>query len=239
MKEETVSAPFSAGALISNANGEMTDDTGRLPNPASTFEHADNLVNGYHGVDGATIANRINRANGGDAVNGFNGVRNARNAGDLYGRLGTSDKPHRPVQAPIAVVGMACRLPGHANSPQALWEFLERGGIAANRPPDSRFRLEGHHDGSGRLRTMKSPGGMFMEDVDPALFDGQFFSATTTDCIAMDPQQRQLLEVTYECLENAGITLESVRGTSIGCFVAANAVGTLNNDPQLIHEVPC
>ena len=74
---------------------------------------------------------------------------------------------------------------------------------------------------------MKSPGGMFMEDVDPEVFDGPFFNMSRADCIAMDPQQRQLLEVTYECLENAGIPLEKISGEKIGCLVGANAVGEL------------
>ncbi|KAL2069921.1 hypothetical protein VTL71DRAFT_14600 [Oculimacula yallundae] len=134
-----------------------------------------------------------------------------------------NDVPVR-TQIPIAIVGMACRLPGHCNSPQALWDFLERGGIAENTPPESRFSLSGHHDKHRRPRTMKTAGGMFMEDVDPRLFDGQFFNTSRIDCIAMDPQQRQLLEVTYECLENAGLPLEKISGKSIGCLVGANAV---------------
>ncbi|RFU25348.1 hypothetical protein B7463_g10989, partial [Scytalidium lignicola] len=131
--------------------------------------------------------------------------------------------PHR-IQVPIAVIGMACRLPGHSNSLRNLWEFLERGGVAENQPPASRFSLSGHHDKDRRPRTMKSPGGMFMEDVDPELFDAQFFNISRVDSIAMDPQQRQLLEVTYECLENAGIPMEKISGKKIGCLVGANAV---------------
>lgn len=130
-------------------------------------------------------------------------------------------------QVPIAVIGMACRLPGHCNTPHALWSFLERGGVAENEPPASRFSLPGHFDKDRRPRTMKSPGGMFMEDVDPEVFDGPFFNMSRADCIAMDPQQRQLLEVTYECLENAGIPLEKISGEKIGCLVGANAVGEL------------
>lgn len=128
-------------------------------------------------------------------------------------------------QVPIAVVGMACRLPGHCNSPQALWDFLERQGVAKNEPPASRFNLSGHYDRHRRPATMKSPGGMFMEDVDPELFDGPFFNINRSDCIAMDPQQRQLLEVTYECLENAGVTLEAVNEKAIGCIVGMTGVG--------------
>jgi acyl transferase domain-containing protein len=73
---------------------------------------------------------------------------------------------------------------------------------------------------------MKSPGGMFIEDVDPALFDGQFFNISRTECIAMDPQQRQILEVAYECLENSGIPIESLSGTNTGVIVGTNFIGT-------------
>ncbi|KAK0702400.1 reducing type I polyketide synthase [Lasiosphaeris hirsuta] len=134
------------------------------------------------------------------------------------------DSPKQPFQTPIAVVGLACRLPGHSTSPKALWDFIKRGGIAGNRPPDSRFNLEGHYDGSKKPHTMRSPGGMFLEDVDPRDFDAQFFSITTVDAIAMDPQQRQLLEVVYECLENSGTPLERISGSKVGCFVGSYAV---------------
>lgn len=128
-------------------------------------------------------------------------------------------------QVPVAVVGMACRLPGHSNSPTALWDFLQRGGIAKNEPPATRFNLSGHHDQHRRPRTIKSPGGMFIEDVNPEVFDAQLFNISRVDCIAMDPQQRILLEVAYECLENAGIPLEAINGKLIGCLVGTNIVG--------------
>ncbi|GLA87701.1 type I Iterative Polyketide synthase (PKS) [Aspergillus tubingensis] len=126
-------------------------------------------------------------------------------------------------QQPLAVVGMACRLPGNSNSPTALWRFLEQGGIASTEPPASRFNLHGHEDGTKRIRTMRSPGGMFLENIDPADIDAQFFGLSRAEATAMDPQQRQLLEVVYEGLENAGITLESLRNQPVGCFVGSYA----------------
>jgi acyl transferase domain-containing protein len=65
---------------------------------------------------------------------------------------------------------------------------------------------------------------MFLENVDPKQFDASFFQIPKIDAIAMDPQQRQLLEVVYECLENAGIPLEKLDGQAIGCFVGSYAV---------------
>ncbi|KAK8047896.1 hypothetical protein PG996_015960 [Apiospora saccharicola] len=128
------------------------------------------------------------------------------------------------IQSPIAVVGMACRLPGHCNSPQLLWEFIKQGKVAGNTPPSNRFNLGGHYDGSQKPLTMKTPGGMFMEDLDPADFDASFFNISYADACSMDPQQRLLLEVSYECLESGGIAMESISGQKIGCIVGASAV---------------
>ena len=137
----------------------------------------------------------------------------------------TSTKTSKYVQDPIAVVGIACRLPGNNNSPHALWKFLMDGGIADNDAPETRFNLKGHFDGSRRPKTMRSPGGMFLENVDPQEFDAAFFGISKTDAIAMDPQQRQLLEVVYECLENGGVKMESIDNAPIGCFVGSYGVG--------------
>lgn len=136
------------------------------------------------------------------------------------------DRPQGQRQDPVAVVGVACRLPGHCSDPHKLWEFIVTGGIAtADSPPESRFSIKGHYDGSLKPHTMRSPGGMFLEDIDLHAFDAKFFNINRTDATAMDPQQRQLLEVVYECLENGGITLESISGKQVGCFVGSYAVG--------------
>jgi len=58
-------------------------------------------------------------------------------------------------QEPIAIIGFACRLPGGNNSPQKLWDFLERGDIAYNGVPESRFKFETHYDGSNKPGTMR------------------------------------------------------------------------------------
>ena len=144
-------------------------------------------------------------------------------------------------QDPIAVVGMACRLPGDCNSPHELWQFLEQGGIAGNQAPESRFNMKNHYDGSRKPKTMRSPGGMFLNKVDPQDFDAGFFSVSKTDAIAMDPQQRQLLEVVYECLENAGISLDAINDAPVGCFVGSYAVGmyfrTPKKDPSVAKAI--
>ncbi|KAM0323863.1 hypothetical protein ACHAQA_008443 [Verticillium albo-atrum] len=131
--------------------------------------------------------------------------------------------PAAHIQPPIAVVGMGCRLPGRSNSPQALWDFISKGSVADNTPPASRYNYATHYDGSGRAGTTPSPGAMFLgDDIDIAAFDAAFFNTSHQEAGSIDPQQRQLLEVIYECLENSGETLERIQGANVGCIVANN-----------------
>jgi hypothetical protein len=132
-------------------------------------------------------------------------------------------KPAGFVQEAVAIVSMACRLPDDCNTPSALWKFLEDGRVAKNTPPETRFDIKTHHDGSLRPETMPSPGGMFLQGVDPRDLDAQFFRLSPIEATSMDPQQRQLLEVVYEGLENAGITMDDVNGAAVGCFIASFA----------------
>lgn len=93
----------------------------------------------------------------------------------------------RYMQEPVTVVGIACRLSGGSTSPQKLWEFLERGGIASNKVPESRFNIKAHHDESMKPRTMRPLGGMFLENTDLTDFDASFFEISRIEAISMDP----------------------------------------------------
>lgn len=136
---------------------------------------------------------------------------------------------------PIAIIGFACRLPGGNYSPQRLWDFLERGEIAWNGVPPTRFSLEGHYDGSLKPKTMRQPGGMFLKDIDLADFDAGFFEVGSAEATSMDPNQRQMLEVVFEGLENSGILMEKINNRPVGCYVgsyAADYADMANRDPE-------
>ena len=138
-------------------------------------------------------------------------------------------------QVPVAVIGFACRLPGGNNTPKKLWDFLEQGNIASSKVPETRFNFEGHFDGSFKPKTMRQPGGMFLSDIDPADFDAAFFEVGGGEAIAMAPDQRQMLEVVFEGLENAGLPLEKLDNQQVGCFVgsyAADYADMQNRDPE-------
>ncbi|KAI0399293.1 hypothetical protein F4802DRAFT_610970 [Xylaria palmicola] len=145
----------------------------------------------------------------------------------------SKENPYR--QEPLAVIGFGCRLPGGNTTPRKLWDFLERGDVASRAVPGTRFRLDGHYDGSLKPGTMHQPGSMFLENTDLADFDARFFEVGGTEASSMDPNQRQMLEVVFESLENGGITLNDLDNQPVGCFVASYACDYAdmhNRDPE-------
>ena len=121
---------------------------------------------------------------------------------------------------PIAIIGMACRFPGGANSPQKLWDLLASGSEPWSDVPSDRFNWKAfHHPDPDAIEANNHRGGHFLSQ-DPAAFDAKFFGIPPQEAIAIDPQHRIQLEVAYEALENAGIILESIKGSDTGVYVA-------------------
>ncbi|MEY3209837.1 MAG: hypothetical protein RIT28_318, partial [Pseudomonadota bacterium] len=124
--------------------------------------------------------------------------------------VGRSDEP-------IAIVGMACRLPG-ADSPEALWRLLTEGQDATREVPADRWDIDAWHDPTAeRPGSMIARRGGFIQGVDQ--FDAAFFGITGREASRMDPQHRLLLEVSWRALEDAGAVPERGVGTQAGIFV--------------------
>ncbi len=115
---------------------------------------------------------------------------------------------------PIAIVGMTCRLPGGVRTPEDLWSLVSSGtdGITAF-PTDRGWDPEG--SGVSYVRE-----GGFVYDA--TCFDAEFFGISPREALAMDPQQRVLLEACWEVLERHGVPPTSVRGSQIGVFIGAS-----------------
>ncbi|WP_342110353.1 SDR family NAD(P)-dependent oxidoreductase [Methylobacterium sp. SI9] len=122
----------------------------------------------------------------------------------------------------IAIVGRACRLPG-APSVDGLWSLLSEGRCAVSKVPADRFSLErfAHPRAHERGKSYTWAAGI-IDDV--WSFDPAVFGISPREAEQMDPQQRMLLELTWEALEDAGLRPSSVAGSNIGVFVGASSL---------------
>jgi myxalamid-type polyketide synthase MxaE and MxaD len=118
---------------------------------------------------------------------------------------------------PVAIIGLGCRFPGAAN-PQAFWQLLQGGGDAITEVPRDRWDVETFYDPDpAKPGKMSTRWGGFLDRVDG--FDPHFFGISPREAARMDPQQRLMLEVAWEALEDAGLPVEPLAGTATGVFV--------------------
>ncbi|MFH8476549.1 beta-ketoacyl synthase N-terminal-like domain-containing protein [Streptomyces sp. NPDC018000] len=136
------------------------------------------------------------------------------------------------LEEPIAVVGLSCRFPGDADSPEAFWDLLVQGrdGIGDGAERWAPYAETGHNH-AAVLRNTTSRGG-FLTDI--AGFDAEFFGISPREAELMDPQQRLLLELAWEALEHAGVPPLSLGGSNCGVFVG---VGSDDYGRRLLEDL--
>ncbi|KAK1561623.1 LOW QUALITY PROTEIN: beta-ketoacyl synthase domain-containing protein [Colletotrichum navitas] len=120
--------------------------------------------------------------------------------------------------SPIAVVGMACRLPDDVSSPEELWKVILEKRDTCSEPVD-RWNPGGFHDpGGSKAHSTASRKAHYMTR-DVMAFDAAFFNINAVEALSMTPEQRIVMEVTYEALESAGLTLDDVADSRTGCYI--------------------
>jgi acyl transferase domain-containing protein len=126
-------------------------------------------------------------------------------------------------QTPIAIVGIGCRFPGDVSGPQSFWNFLMAGTdavgeeIAARRWDMHRY----YHPDPTRPGKLYCPRAAFLSAVDQ--FDAAFFGVPPGEAARMDPQQRILLEVCWEALEDGGLIPQQLAGSPTGVFIGISS----------------
>ncbi len=140
-------------------------------------------------------------------------------------------KTFSDTQEPIAIISMACRLPGKVFSPEDFWQLLKEERDAIEPFPTERWDIDSLYDSdpSAIGKTYCKEGG-FLQDIDQ--FDATFFGIAPREANSMDPQQRLVLETTWEALERAGIKPNSLSATVTGVYI-----GSMGSDYGVVQEL--
>ena len=133
----------------------------------------------------------------------------------------------------IAIVSMACRLPGGISTPEDFWELLEGGGDAITDAPKDRWREDASSNAQGETYCRR---GGFLPSINS--FDISFFGISPREARKLDPSQYVLLETCWEAFERAGYTVEQLRGSQTGVFIGvSNILAHHSLNPGAIRDL--
>ncbi|MCJ1385150.1 hypothetical protein MMC17_008269 [Xylographa soralifera] len=214
----------------------MHDGNGAVRMPDMTGS-SNGRVNGYS--NGYSNSANINTNGTGHVERPFATPFRATesNGGEAETAHGVHDHSNGPLDhivEPVAIIGMAMRLPGGIHNAEDFWDLLVNKRSGQCRVPKDRYNIDAWY-GPGKSGHVGTQHGYFLEDLDLAHMDASFWSMTKQEAELMDPQQRLLLEVVHECLDNAGAT--DWRGKNIGCYVGIFGEDWLDMDSKDVQNM--
>lgn len=232
--------------LIFPTNGHANDSLNGANRVTSQTSHAvsstNGLTNGYingnlDGANGAATSNgHVNghangMSNGSHHMighNGYtndhkNGYTNGTNRVDLkstYSNIHPHDLPNANKEVPVAICGIATRLPGGIRNDRDLYQFLFNKRDARSVVGADRYNVDGYYSPHGQNGTISTKQGYFLSDLDYANMDLSMFTFTTAEAEQVDPHHRLVLEVVREAFESAGESKwrQQNIGTYVGMF---------------------
>lgn len=208
-----MSSPSTAVSNGAGVNGHVVNKEPKLNGETVKGSTVNGIGTAAHDSDGM-IENGI--YSNGLSTNGW--LKNGDHTNHHHAFNASATGPTASGAMPIAICGMALRLPGGLTTPQDLWDFLLAKGDARGQVPKTRYNLSAFYSPTGKPGTVSTEYGCFLDDsVDLGALDTSFFTMPRTEVERADPQQRLLLEVARECFEDAGVT--NWRGKTIGCYV--------------------
>ena len=157
-------------------------------------------------------------------------------ANDALPPFGIQREQRRPIldnHEDIAIISMACRLPGGITNPEEYWELLEKGYHGIIDVPkdrwdaDTLFDANPHAPGKSYCRR----GGFLVGGIDS--FDAPFFGISPTEARTLDATQHMVLETCWEGFESAGYTMQQLRGSQTGVFIGQSSISAHNAAPDL------
>ena len=193
-----------------------------VPTPAA-LSNGTTSTGSIPAQDDAPHVNGVNGTTGTDSPTGTAPITNGATPTNEAPPLANGDETTRESKFdPVAIIGMACRLPGGVSDPEEFYELCCRARSGWCEMPKDRFSKEGYwHPNPDKLGCYNPIGGCFLTG-DVGVFDAPFFNITEREAISMDPQHRLILECTYEALENAGLPKHKLVGKNVGVYAGGS-----------------
>lgn len=199
-----------SGRASNHANGLPSDANGMTSQNGHADGHRNSLRNGANGLSSQN-GHADGHANG--LSNGFDGTQGKNNPANGH-RNSLQDGAN---ETPVAICGMAMRLPGEIHNDNDLYKFLFHKRDARSTIGEDRYNVDGYYSPYGQDGTISTKQGYFLNDLDYSNLDLSMFTFSAAEAEQLDPNHRLVLEMVREAFESAGES--EWRRKNIGTYV--------------------